>query len=159
MNDELDLDELDAIFADRENENGEPEKISVDFSENIDYDDPVDVIKKNIHRANVILDKIQDEMNAGNFTARMVEVSGNIINSITAAARELVTSDNYQAYLGIRQQLADLKEREVEIKEKRTIKNTTNQNLILTNREDLLKILDGKNPRQIGEIRKIPEQT
>ena len=133
---ELDIEELDSIFAD--NNNGEPpdDKIMVDFSENINYDDPIDVIKKNIQRANIILDRVQVELNAGNFTARMIEVSGNLINSITNAAKEIVTSDNYRSYLGIRQQLADLKAKEVEIREMRTQRNTTNQNLILTNRED-----------------------
>ncbi len=113
----------------------------------IDYDDPVSILKGNIKKANQFLDKIQNEMVAGNFTARMAEVAGNLINSITAASKEIIGDTNYQKYLGIREELAKLKEREVIIKEKSGVKggNIKNQqNIIVTNREDLLKIMDKK---------------
>ena len=60
----------------------------------------------------------------------------------------------------MRKELNALKEREVVIKEKSGVRGgVTNQNLIITNREDLLRIMSGKKPKQISEIKKIPEQT
>jgi hypothetical protein len=153
---ELDLNMLDEAFGlnyndipAHENAPALPQREEV----NINFDDPVDILKGNIKKANQILDKIQDEIDGGNFTARMVEVAGNIINGITAASKEIIGKDNYDGYLEIRKELKNLKEREVVIKEKTGLRRTgnTNQNIIVTSREDLLKIMSGKEPKKIGE--------
>lgn len=103
------------------------------------------VIRKNIERANEILDHVQDELNNGNFSARLVEVAGQIINSITTASKVLIDDTNYNKYLDIRKSLALLKKREVDIK---AIKydRPKNQNLIVASREDVLKLL--KEPKK-----------
>jgi len=157
---ELDLTTLDEVFGINYN-NLQKNKQSEDREEiEINYDDPVDILKANIKKANLILDKIQDEIDSGNFTARMVEVAGGIINGITAASKEIITKENYSGYLEVRKELNALKEREVVIKERSGIKaGVINQNLIISNREDLLRIISGKKPKQISEIKKIPEQT
>ena len=134
---ELDLTTLDDIFGiNYDNLPQNTNRVQTEREEiDIDYNDPVDIIKANIKKANYILDKIQDEMDNGNFTARMVEVAGNIINSITAASKEIITDKNYKKYLDIRNDLNKLKEREVVLKEKTGIKGTTtNQNIIVTSR-------------------------
>lgn len=160
---ELDLNMLDEAFGvnyndlpTTENAPAPNQREEVD----INFDDPVDILKGNIKKANQILDKIQDEIDGGNFTARMVEVAGNIINGITAASKEIIGKDNYDGYLEIRKDLKNLKEREVVIKEKSGVRGggTTNQNIIVTSREDLLKIMDKEQPKQIeGDIIEIEE--
>ena len=158
---------LDEVFGINYNdiptgeERQKPEEIEVD------YNDPVDILRVNIKKANFILDKIQEELINGNFTARMVEVAGAIINGITAASKEIVSKENYDKYIEVRKELAELKEREVIIKEKSGVRGaTTNQNIIVTSREDLLKIMAGKQPKKIGqgstnqkEVRQLPEKT
>lgn len=151
---ELDLTALDEVFDlnyndlpqhDPENETSEREEIDIDFN------DPVSILKGNIKKANQILDKVQDEIGSGNFTARMVEVAGNIINGITAASKEIIGKENYAGYLEVKKDLKNLKEREVVIKERVGIRGTTtNQNIIVTSREDLLKIMSDE-PKKIGE--------
>lgn len=154
---ELDLTMLDEAFGLNYNDlpKDVPQQTQTEREEvEINFDDPVDILKGNIKKANQILDKIQDEIDSGNFTARMVEVAGNIINGITAASKEIIGKDNYDGYLEIRKELKVLKEREVVIKEKaggRGGGGIPNQNIIVTSREDLLKIMSGKEPKKIGE--------
>lgn len=155
---ELDLTTLDEAFG--INYNNLPKSIEPEEREEIEinYDDPVDILKGNIKKANNILDKIQNEIDSGNFTARMVEVAGNIINGITAASKEIIGKENYEGYLEVRKEINALKEREVVIKERSGVKGTTtNQNIIVTSREDLLKIMSSKQPKKIGETKKIEE--
>jgi len=106
--------------------------------------DPRTIIADNIERANEILDKVQEEIQRGNFTARLVEVAGNLINSVTAASKELISDENYRRYLHLRDKLVKLKKVEVEWKVSGKSNKITNQNLILANREDILKIMGKK---------------
>lgn len=98
-----------------------------------------EIIRKNIERANVVLDQISEELTNGNFSPRLVEVAGQLINSITAASKVLIDDTNYNKYLDIRKSLALLKKREVDIKEIGS-NRPKNQNLIVASREDVLKI-------------------
>lgn len=109
----------------------------------ITADDPVEVIKDNIERANRILDRVENEMNGGNFSARMVEVAGNIINSITAAGKEVISDTNYKRYLQIREGMLQYKYDELEMK-KSNFKTPTSQNIIFSDRESVLKFLNGE---------------
>jgi hypothetical protein len=139
---ELDLEGLDDIFEKGEDEGDDPRKkrLTIEYkSDTIDYNNPIEIIKNNIKRANAFLDAIQIEMERGNFTARMVEVAGNLVNAITASSKEIITDTNYQGYLQIKSDLNKLKEREIELKFIKT--KPANQNIILTSREDLLKLL------------------
>lgn len=101
------------------------------------------VLRKNIENANDILDRIKVEIQGGNFTARMVEVAGQIINSITTASKVLIDDTNYNKYLDIRKSLALLKKKEVEIKQLKS-GNITNNNLFIGSREELLRIMREK---------------
>lgn len=104
------------------------------------------VLRSNIDKANALFDRISTEMDGGNFSARMVEVAGQIINSITTASKVLIDDTNYNKYLDIRKALALLKRKEVEI---RYLKGgrKTNNNLIIASREDVLKMLKEKTER------------
>lgn len=152
MRNELDLRGLDEIFSDNEDVDREIDQKRVDFQTDIDYNDAIDALKKNIHNANQLLEKIQDEMNNGNFSARLAEVASTIINSVTQASKELLADENYEDYMEVRRALAELKNRELDIKEAKLVRSPTNQttNVLITSREDLLKALEDKKPKQLN---------
>ena len=158
-NNELNLQGLDEIFADTERTDQELEQKTVDFDTNIDYSDAIDALKKNIFDANQLLEKIQHEMNNGNFSARLAEVASAIINSVTQASKEVISDKNYGEYMEVRRALVMLKQKEIEIKEARANRPTNQTNVLVTSREDLLKMLEDKNPRQIEDIQAIPQST
>lgn len=151
-NNELNLQGLDVIFADEDAVDRDVEQKTVDFNTEIDYSDAIDALKKNIYNANQLLEKIQHEINNGNFSARLAEVASTIINSVTQASKEILSDENYGEYMEVRRALVMLKEKELEIKEIKTSRPTNQTNLLVTSREDLLKMLDKKEePLQIEE--------
>jgi hypothetical protein len=108
-----------------------------------DFDDLADaekVIKDNIDRANDLLDKVQQEIQNGNFSARMVEVAGQLINSVTQAAKELMTNAHTKRQINLKDKVLMLKRRELDIRQIST-NAPKNQNLIVASREDVLKLL------------------
>ena len=106
-------------------------------------DDPIDALKDNIDRANDILDILEREMRSGNLSARMAEVSGQLINSVTNASKEIMSGINYSKYLKIREKMVTLKEMEIQIKE-RQLKKPSSQNIIVTDRESVLRLLEDR---------------
>jgi hypothetical protein len=104
----------------------------------------IETVRKNVERANEILDQVQEELTNGNFTARLVEVAGNIINSITTASKVLIDDTNYNKYLDIRKSLVLLKKREVDIKSLTSRRPAGNNNLIVASREDVLQLINDK---------------
>lgn len=155
MHNELDLRGLDEIFADNDEIDRQVEQKTIDFKTDIDYDDELETLKSNIYNANKLLEKIQDEMNNGNFSARLAEVAGGIINSVTQASKEIISDKNYEDYMEVRRALVQLKAKEIELKELK-VKSPTNQtNVLVTSREDLLKMLE-KKPLEIdGDVKEI----
>ena len=147
--------ELDRQGLENEFNLTEPDQEPIELEPVYDEPDPFElewesekedasILRKNIERANEILDRIQEEMTNGNFSARMVEVAGNIINSITSASKVLMDDTNYNKYIDIRKSLALLKKREVEIKELKGHRPRSNNNLIIASREDVLKLINDK---------------
>ena len=149
MPDELNLDNLDEIFQGADQIDRELAEKAVDFETNIDYDDAVEALKNNIYNANQLLEKIQHEMNNGNFSARLAEVAGTIINSVTQASKEVIQDKNYGEYLLIRKALVQLKAKEIEIKEQKLTVPRNQTNVLVTSREELLKVLEHKKPKEI----------
>jgi len=133
---EQELTESDAV----EPEIVEPDPFEVEWEA---QNDEIKILKDNIDRANDILDKVQDEVEGANFSARLVEVAGQLINSITQGTKTILDNDNYNKYLDIKKGLALLKKREVDIKALK-IDRPKSQNLIVASREDVLKLLEGK---------------
>ena len=86
-NNELNLDVLDEIFNTGDQIDRDLEQKTIDFETNIDYNEPLEALKNNIFNANQLLEKIQHEMNNGNFSARLAEVAGTIINSVTQSSK------------------------------------------------------------------------
>ena len=149
---ELNLENLDDIFAEGDRIDQDMEQKTVDFQTNIDYDDAVEALKTNIFNANQLLEKIQHEMNNGNFSARLAEVASTVINSVTQASKEVLADKNYGEYMMVRKALVQLKAKELEIKEMKVGVPKNQTNVLVTSREDLLKVLESKKPKQITEV-------
>jgi hypothetical protein len=148
-NNELNLDNLDQIFQETDNLDRDMEQKRVDFQTDIDYSDAVKTLESNIFNANQLLEKIQHEMNNGNFSARLAEVASTIINSITQASKEILSDENYGEYMEVRRALVQLKAKELDIKEMRGVRPTNQTNVLVTSREELLKMLQDKKPKEI----------
>ena len=106
---------------------------------------PDDIILKNIERAEMFLDKIEESITDG-ASARIFEVAGQLINAITTAASSLIGNSEHSEEIEIKKRALALKERETVIKEslgknKEGEKAVTNNQIILTNREDLIKLM------------------
>jgi len=110
----------------------------------INTNDPEEIIKLNIERADRILNILEDELNAGNITARMMEVASTLINSVTMSSKELITSRNYEKYLQIREKMVQYKYDELEVKKNKK-EAPANQNLIIASREDILRVIGKSN--------------
>jgi hypothetical protein len=150
-NNELDLRGLDQIFSDTNRIDEEADEKKIDFDTEIDYNDAVDALRKNIHNANQLLEKIQNEMNNGNFSARLAEVAGTVINSVTQASKEILTDKNQSEYMDVRKALVLLKERQVNISEAKLVRQPTGNttNVLIASREDILKSIEGKKVHEI----------
>ena len=116
---------------------------------------PDEILISNINRANRLLDRVEQEIDQGNFSARVCEVAGQLINSVTNASSQIITDEYNRAYLQVRQNLIKLKEVEMRIKQ-RIGGTPKSQNIIVANREDIMQFLkDGDQqtdePKQIEE--------
>ena len=109
-------------------------------------EDPDEIIKKNIDRANRILDQVEDELVNGNFSARLVEVASKTMDSITNAVSQIQSTVYNNDYLQLKARVIELKEEELEYKVKNLKKpNVGSQNIIFTDRESVLKALKNNN--------------
>jgi len=115
----------------------------------VNTNDPDSIIGSNIGKANAILDNIIRLMNSGNFSPRMGEVAGQLINAINSATSQLYQRNATLGDLQYKGRVLQLRERELEIKEKlidiKKGSRIKNQNLIITSdRETILKVLKNK---------------
>jgi len=156
----IDIDALASEFDMEDNENRREKKESFDVEQPIEYNpitiDPITIITNNINSANKLLTDIMREIASGNVSPRMYEVAANLISVTTQSADKIFTSRISCDTLDIKQKLARLKERELEMKEKflelrQNKSKVVNQNLIFTDRETVLKMLKDKKQNLIGE--------
>lgn len=105
---------------------------------------PIETLKDNITKANEVIDLLMKEMKNGNLSARMAEVSGQLINSVTNASKEIIAGTNYSEYLHIKYKMLELKKLEINIKNKK-LDNPSKDNLIIADRESILRLLDESN--------------
>ena len=113
-------------------------------------EDPDEIIKKNIDRANRILDQVEEELVNGNFSARLVEVASKTMDSITNAVSQIQSTVYNQDYLQLKARVIELKEEELEYKVKNLKKPTVgSQNIIFTDRESVLKALKNNNVEEL----------
>jgi len=134
---ELNRDNLSDVF-DMDEIESEVDRLTL-----VSESDPEEALKENIDRANRILDRVEQELENGNFTARMVEVAGNILSNVTNSSKELIANINYKKYLQIREKMVKYKYDELEAK-KQKFRSPTSQNIILSNREDIMKLISGE---------------
>jgi hypothetical protein len=110
-----------------------------------DLPDADQIIVGNIDRANRILDRVENSIGTGAFTAAMVEAAAKLIESITSAANS-ITGISFNAEV-VRQKDRDLDRKEKELAIKGLVKGaenvTINNNQLIMNREDLLKMIKG----------------
>jgi hypothetical protein len=142
---ELDRDNLEDEFGLTTNdENTEvvepegPDPFEVEFNNDNSTEQ---LLRDNIDRANAILDQLHEEMSNGNFSARLVEVAGQIINSVSSSVKEIQQGQYGKSFLLLKARMTDLKKFEIETKAKQG-KQPTNQNLIVADRESVLKLLE-----------------
>ena len=112
------------------------------------YDDPLEVLKSNIERANAFLDKIEECEDFGvvpkGGTARMFEVASTLINSITTAAASMMSLTFGNQDSEYKNKVLTLKELEINAKiagKSPQQSLTQNNNIILTDRNALLELL------------------
>ena len=133
-----------------------PKDVSTTNEPDIPHNDPIDtqerrdpdtIIYNNIDRAERFLDKIEEEVNNGSVNARMMEVASALINSITQASASIVGSNQYSDEMLYKERVLALKEREVMVKEAlgKGGSNKITNNVLVTSREDLLKMINGNN--------------
>jgi len=115
-------------------------------------EDPDQIIRSNIERANRILDRIEEEMSRGNFNARLVEVAAQCMNAVTTAVSQIQSTSYNIDHLQLKERMLKLKENELGYKIRNLDKPTSiiNQN-IFTDRESLLKALQNKNKKEIPD--------
>lgn len=114
--------------------------------------DPDIILKDNIDRANRILDRLEIEMNTGNFSARMSEVAGQLINAVTNASSQILTDKYNMSYLQLRRSIVKLKEAEMRLKIQPR-GGILNQNIIVTDRESLLEFLGKGDIKQLQNVK------
>jgi hypothetical protein len=122
--------------------------LETSVKKNSDTEAPDDILYRNIERAERLLDKLEEKVfeGEGKGTARMLEVAGLLINSITTATTSIAGNYRDENELQYKLQLLEIKNKELEIKNiiaRKDIKpvgNTTN-NLIVTDREQLMKLI------------------
>ena len=140
------------------NRQGLAEEFDIEKIENqplipfIEEEDPDIIIKGNIERANRILDQVEDELVNGNFSARLVEVAAKTMDSITNAVSQIQSTSYNNDYLQLKQRMLLLKQEELDYKVKNLKKpNIGSQNIILTDRESVLKALKNNNIDKLKE--------
>jgi len=113
---------------------------------------PDKYVEDNIERANKMIDKVLEEMDNGNFTPRLAEVSALLANSVTIAYEKILSKHATESNLKIKKRMLELKERELDLKERAlsTQNNVINGNIIISDRESMLKFLNGV-PKQLND--------
>lgn len=132
-----------------------------------EMEDPNNVLTSLIEKAGRILDIVEHEMVNGNASGKMAESASQIINALISAANSIAANNSMYFNDSLKKiqveqnhRRLDQRDREMEIKElyykgqqkqlSDSEGNTTN-NVIVTSREDIMKFLENKNTKEIGE--------
>jgi hypothetical protein len=104
-----------------------------------------EILRKNIDKANLLLDHVMDIVLKNNYvSSKMLASLAGLIDSVSNAAEKLLAADNDFESLLLKQSAIALKQRELDFKMAVGQKpNTVNQNIIVSSREDLLKLING----------------
>jgi len=112
---------------------------------------PDEIVHANIERAERFLDTIEDSIANGG-SARMFEVASALINAVTQASASIIGTNQYEEEIRYKERLLALKEREIAVKEALGTKSggpKTVNNILITDRESLLKVINEEEQKQI----------
>lgn len=128
----LDLEQLAEELSGDDSKN---ESVTMDMPDEIEIidRDPREILKENISRAFEILDLIRMNMKVGNYSARLFEVAGQLINHISSASKEIIQDENTKLALMLKEEYYRLKG---------DIPRTKEKIIVVTTREDLMKRLN-----------------
>jgi hypothetical protein len=141
LNKEFDINIQTTNFTEQINEINKMRKDLNDIESTLP--DVDQIIYDNIDRANRLLDNIEIDINKGNTNARLLEVTGQLINAVTVAATSITGIGYNQQIIDSKNRALDIKEQEVAVKSAvlgAKEVNITNNNLTMS-REDLLKMI------------------
>lgn len=118
------------------------------------------ILRFNIERANYLLDLAEQEFQNGSFNARTLEACAKLLSEVTNAANSLKNLEIQSQTLDLKERTLDLKEFEIKNKQQKTAieggNNTyNNTNILLTDRENLLKMLREKNNDELLDTESI----
>lgn len=153
----VDLDKLSEEFGIDKNDLddlGEDQEEVVDFPDNEDADisNPDIILQNNINKANTVLDKIISEMKKGNFSARMAEVAGQLVNAVTGAVDKVYAKNAGIDNLLVKNKMIALKEKEADIREKimeAKGKTRSKDKLVITDRETIMSMIRKENKKEL----------
>lgn len=118
--------------------------------------DPVEIIYKNLEKANKFLDKLWEKTVSEGIDSRMVEVAAKMVAEISIGAEKIFTNKLEYDRLFLKGKVVDLKQKELEIREKLGMISSgtpRNQNiLITTDRESILKVLREKKQEETQNL-------
>jgi len=146
---------LDEAFGIDNTENTEKQLIQVKEMrttlENLnDGDEPSTdtILLENVERANRLLDKLEQTILTGDTSARLFEVAATLMNTISQSTAGIVGADNDIQKNEMQMRIVTLKEQEFELKKMIQNKKSngdsapvTNNNILVTDRESLLKMI------------------
>jgi hypothetical protein len=127
------------------------EQFKVDVEDaigNIDIDDPDKIVTENLGKANAILDRVILEMNNGGFSARLAEVSSQIMSVISSMTGQVYKKKLDIENLQMKRLMLELRMKSLKIKDK-----SVNQNIIITDRETILRFLKDEKQKQIENMK------
>ena len=128
------------------------------------YEDPNQILQRNIERAEALLDRVEAEIDNGisgkGGLARLLEVASGLLNVVTTAANSMMSMTFDAQGMELKEKTLTLKEYEVKTKlaqsadskslpAGQTTNNTVN---ILTSREEILDLLRGQQKQPAYEI-------
>jgi hypothetical protein len=115
------------------------------------------ILSDNIERANRVLDILeQNARESQKISARSAEVMAQLINAVTNAANSIISDEYNKAYLQIRNNVLRLKEKEIQIKQIGGGRSGSTTNILVTDRESIMKILkEGKGGGSAPDVKQI----
>ena len=124
------MNKLDDLFDIKNPEEDLPEFESC-FNEDVDC-----ILRKNIDTANKFINIIEKEISLTNeFSPRIMEVASQLINSITSISNSMISKENNEKIIEIKNKMISLKGDD---------ENNKNRELIITDRETILQIMEEK---------------
>ena len=145
---------LDNVFGIDNTDNTEKQLAKIEEMrttlENLESDETSTdtILLENIERANRLLDKLEVAIEKGDTSARLFEVAATLMNTISQATAGIVGAGNDIQKNEMQMRIVSLKEKEFELKKmlqnKKINSDTTpvtNNNILVTDRESLLKMI------------------